>query len=159
MKITIVTAGKLKERYLSQGIGEFLKRLTPFAQMKIVEIHEEKMKENPSKAEKQKTLSLEGERLLRQVPDGSYLIVLDVYGKELSSEELAARMDQLGLQGRSSITFLIGGAFGLSKEVRAAADELLSFSRMTFTHQMVRLLLVEQIYRAFKINRGEKYHW
>mgnify|MGYP003592889567 CR=1 FL=1 len=159
MKITIVTAGKLKERYLSQGIGEFLKRLTPFAQMKIVEIHEEKMKENPSEAEKQKTLSLEGERLLRQVPDGSYLIVLDVYGKELSSEELAARMDQLGLQGRSSITFLIGGAFGLSKEVRAAADELLSFSRMTFTHQMVRLLLVEQIYRAFKINRGEKYHW
>ena len=159
MKITIVTAGKLKERYLSQGIGEFLKRLTPFAQMKIVEIHEEKMKENPSEAEKQKTLSLEGERLLRQVPDGSYLIVLDVYGKELSSEELAARMEQLGLQGRSSITFLIGGAFGLSKEVRAAADELLSFSRMTFTHQMVRLLLVEQIYRAFKINRGEKYHW
>ena len=159
MKITIVTAGKLKERYLSQGIGEFLKRLTPFAQMKIVEIHDEKMKENPSEAEKQKTLSLEGERLLRQVPDGSYLIVLDVYGKELSSEELAARMDQLGLQGRSSITFLIGGAFGLSKEVRAAADELLSFSRMTFTHQMVRLLLVEQIYRAFKINRGEKYHW
>ena len=159
MKITIVTAGKLKERYLSQGIGEILKRLTPFAQMKIVEIHEEKMKENPSEAEKQKTLSLEGERLLRQVPDGSYLIVLDVYGKELSSEELAARMDQLGLQGRSSITFLIGGAFGLSKEVRAAADELLSFSRMTFTHQMVRLLLVEQIYRAFKINRGEKYHW
>ena len=159
MKITIVTAGKLKEKYLSQGMDEFLKRLTPFAQMKIIEIHEEKMKENPSEAEKQKTLSLEGERLLRQVPDGSYLIVLDVYGKELSSEELAARIDQLGLQGRSSITFLIGGAFGLSKEVRAAADELLSFSRMTFTHQMVRLLLVEQIYRAFKINRGEKYHW
>ena len=159
MKITIVTAGKLKEKYLSQGIGEFLKRLTPFAQMKIIEIHEEKMKDNPSEAEKQKTLTLEGERLLRQVPAGSYLIVLDVCGKELSSEELAARMDQLGIQGRSSITFLIGGAFGLSGEVRAAADELLSFSRMTFTHQMVRLLLVEQIYRAFKINRGEKYHW
>ena len=159
MKITIVAAGKLKEKYLSQGIGEFMKRLTPFAQMKILEIHEEKMKDNPSEAEKQKTLSVEGERLLRQVPSGSYLIVLDVYGKELSSEELAARIDQLGLQGRSSITFLIGGAFGLSKEVRAAADELLSFSRMTFTHQMVRLLLVEQIYRAFKINRGEKYHW
>ena len=159
MKITIVTAGKLKEKYLSQGIAEFLKRLTPFAQMKIIEIHEEKMKDNPSEAEKQKTLTLEGARLLRQVPAGSYLIVLDVYGKELSSEELAARMEQLGIQGRSSITFLIGGAFGLSGEVRAAADELLSFSRMTFTHQMVRLLLVEQIYRAFKINRGEKYHW
>ena len=159
MKITIVAAGKIKEKYLAQGIAEFLKRLTPFAQVKIAEIHEEKMKENPSEAEKQKTLTLEGERLLRQVPAGSYLIVLDVYGKALSSEELSARMDALALAGRSSITFLIGGAFGLSQEVRTAADELLSFSRMTFTHQMVRLLLVEQIYRAFKISRGEKYHW
>lgn len=159
MKIQIVTAGKLKEKYLTQGIAEFMKRLTPFAQVKILEIHEEKMKDNPSDAEKQQTLTAEGERLLKQVPQGSYLIVLDVYGRQASSEELAARIDALGLKGRSNITFLIGGAFGLSEEVRAAADELLSFSRMTFTHQMVRLLLVEQIYRAFKINRGEKYHW
>lgn len=159
MKITIVAAGKIKEKYLSDGIAEFMKRLRPYAQVQIVEIGEEKMKENPSEAEKEKTLTKEGERLLRQVPEGSHLIVLDVYGKNMSSEELAADIDKLGLEGKSSITFLIGGAFGLSKEVRKAADELLSFSRMTFTHQMVRLLLVEQIYRAFKINRGEKYHW
>lgn len=159
MKITIVAAGKIKEKYLSEGIAEFMKRLRPYAQVQIVEIGEEKMKENPSEAEKEKTLTKEGERLLRQVPEGSHLIVLDVYGKNMSSEELAADIDKLGLEGKSNITFLIGGAFGLSKEVRKAADELLSFSKMTFTHQMVRLLLVEQIYRAFKINRGEKYHW
>lgn len=159
MKITIVAAGKIKEKYLSEGIAEFMKRLRPYAQVQIVEISEEKMKENPSEAEKEKTLTKEGERLLRQVPEGSHLIVLDVYGKNMSSEELAADIDKLGLEGKSNITFLIGGAFGLSKEVRKAADELLSFSKMTFTHQMVRLLLVEQIYRAFKINRGEKYHW
>ena len=97
--------------------------------------------------------------LLKLVPAGSYLFVLDVHGREMSSEELASRIDGLGLSGRSNLAFLIGGAFGLSREVRAAADERLSFSQLTFTHQMVRLLLVEQIYRAFKINRGEKYHW
>lgn len=159
MRITIVTAGKIKEKYLTDGINEFLKRLGPFANVKIIEINEERMKDNPSAAEKEQTLTLEGHRLLKQVPEGSYLIVLDVYGRELSSEELAAKINSLGLSGRSNITFLIGGAFGLSSEVRAAADMLLSFSKMTFTHQMVRLLLVEQIYRAFKINRGEKYHW
>ena len=159
MKITIVTAGKIKEKYLTAGINEFLKRLGPFATVKIVEINEEKMKDNPSEAEKQQTLQQEGQRLLRQVAEGSYLFVLDVYGQQLSSEKLAAKLDSLALQGRSNITFLIGGAFGLSEEVRQAADFRLSFSPMTFTHQMIRLLLVEQIYRCFKINRGEKYHW
>ena len=159
MKITIVCAGKIKEKYLSAGIAEFMKRLKPFAQVEIREIHEEKMPDSPSEAEKEQVLTREGEKLLKLVPEGSYLFVLDVFGKEKSSEELAASIDKLGLSGRSNITFLIGGAFGLSSEVRKSADELLSFSRMTFTHQMVRLLLVEQIYRAFKINRGEKYHW
>ena len=159
MRITIVTAGKIKEKYLTAGINEFLKRLGPFATVKIVEINEERMKDNPSEAEKQQVLQQEGQRLLRQVPEGSYLFVLDVYGRQLSSEELAERLDNLALQGKSNITFLIGGAFGLSEEVRRAADFRLSFSPMTFTHQMIRLLLVEQIYRCFKINRGEKYHW
>ena len=159
MKITVVCAGKIKEKYLSAGIAEFMKRLKPFAQVEIREVHEEKMPDSPSAAEKEQVLTKEGEKLLKLVPEGSYLFVLDVFGKERSSEELAASIDKLGLSGRSNITFLIGGAFGLSPEVRRAADELLSFSRMTFTHQMVRLLLVEQIYRAFKINRGEKYHW
>lgn len=159
MKITIVCAGKIKEKYLSAGIAEFLKRLKSYAQVEIREIHEEKMPEDPSPAEKEQTLKKEGEKLLKLVPDGSYLYVLDVYGKLKSSEQLAKEIADLGLRGRSSITFLIGGAFGLSEEVRARADERISFSPMTFTHQMVRLLLVEQIYRAFKINRGEKYHW
>lgn len=159
MKINIVAAGKIKEKYLQMGIAEFMKRLPPYADVKITEIAEEKMKENPSAAEKEKTLAAEGERLLKQVPQGSYLFVLDVYGKQISSEELSEKIDALALQGNSNLTFLIGGAFGLSEEVRKAADEKISFSRMTFTHQMVRLLLVEQIYRAFKISRGEKYHW
>lgn len=159
MKITIVTAGKIKEKYLTLGIQEFLKRLGPYATVKIVEINEEKMKDNPSEAEKKQVLTAEGQRLLKQVPEGSYLFVLDVYGKTVSSEELASKIQALGLAGRSNLTFLIGGAFGLSQEVRQAADFKISFSPMTFTHQMVRLLLVEQIYRAFKINRGEKYHW
>mgnify|MGYP000852152909 CR=1 FL=1 len=159
MKITIVCAGKLKERYLQDGIAEFLKRLRPFANVAIREMREEKMPDAPPAAEKAQVLAREGEKLLHLVPDGSHLIVLDVYGAEKSSEELAAELDRLAQSGKSSVTFLIGGAFGLSDAVRRAADLCLSFSRMTFTHQMVRLLLVEQIYRAFKINRGEKYHW
>ncbi len=159
MKITIVCAGKIKEKYLSAGIAEFMKRLRPFVQVEIKEIHEEKMPDEPSAAEKEQVLQKEGEKLLKLVPAGSFLFVLDVFGREMPSEKLAEKLDRLGVQGRSNITFLIGGAFGLSKEVRAAADERLSFSQLTFTHQMVRLLLVEQIYRCFKINRGEKYHW
>lgn len=159
MRITVVTAGKIKEKYLTDGIAEFTKRLTPYVKLNIVEINEERMMDNSSVADKEQTLRREGERLLRQVPAGSYLIVLDVYGQNMSSEELAKKLDELGVQGKSSVTFLIGGAFGLSAEVRQAADLKLSFSRMTFTHQMVRLLLVEQLYRACKINKGEKYHW
>ena len=159
MKITIVCAGKIKEKYLSAGITEFMKRLRPFAQVEIKEIHEEKMPDEPSAAEKEQVLQKEGEKLLKLVPAGSFLFVLDVFGKEMPSEKLAEKLDKLGIQGRSNITFLIGGAFGLSEEVRQAADFRLSFSPMTFTHQMIRLLLVEQIYRSFKIARGEKYHW
>ena len=159
MRITVAAAGKIKEKYLHLGIEEFLKRLKPFAQMEIREIPEERMPDNPSPAEKEQALRKEGVRLLRLVPEGSYLCVLDVSGEEMSSEELAGKIAALSLAGHSSLTFLIGGAFGISKEVREAADMRLSFSPMTFTHQMVRLLLLEQVYRAFKINRGEKYHW
>ena len=159
MKISIVAAGKIKEKYLRDGIAEFTKRLKPFTQIEFLEINEEKMKDNPSHAEKAAVLKTEGERLLKKVPAGSYLIVLDIVGKAISSEELSQKIDTLTLNGHSHITFLIGGAFGLSQEIRNRADERISFSRMTFTHQMIRLLLIEQIYRAFKISRGEKYHW
>jgi len=159
MKITIVAVGKIKEKYLSAGIAEFVKRLTPYCKLNIVEIDEEKMPDNPSDAEKAKALAKEGERMLKQISPDSYLIVLDVVGKPASSEELAAKLNDLALTGQSNITFAIGGAFGLSPAIRNAAKERLSFSKMTFTHQMIRLLLVEQVYRAFKINRGEPYHW
>ena len=159
MKITILAVGKLKETYLRDGVAEYVKRLSPFAKIECIEIAEEKMPDNFSPAEKEKTLAREGERLLARVPEGSELIVLDVAGEPLSSEELAARMGEWMVGGASNLTFLIGGAFGLSPAVRKAAKLRLSFSRMTFTHQMVRMLLVEQIYRAFKILRGEKYHW
>ena len=159
MKIRIVAAGKLKEKYLREGVAEYEKRLAPFASVELLEMREEYMPENPSEAQRQQALAKEGERLLRLVPEKSFLIVLDVKGKLLSSEALAKELAGLALQGKSDLTFLIGGAFGLSQAVRECADLRISFSPMTFTHQMVRLLLYEQIYRAFKINRGEKYHW
>ena len=159
MKITIVAVGKIKEKYLTAGIGEFTKRLTPFCRLDIIEIAEERMPETPSEAEKTKALAREGERILKAVRPASHLIVLDLGGKQPTSEELAAKFDALALAGQSDLTFVIGGAFGLAPEVLTAAKEKLSFSKMTFTHQMIRLFLVEQIYRAFKISRGEPYHW
>lgn len=159
MKIRIIAVGKLKEKYLREGVAEYEKRLAPFASVELLETREEYMAENPSEAQRQQTLAKEGERLLHLVPERSFLIVLDVKGKLLSSEALAKELASLALQGQSDLTFLIGGAFGLSPAVRDRADLRISFSPMTFTHQMVRLLLYEQIYRAFKINRGEKYHW
>ncbi len=159
MRIRILCIGKIKEKYLSAGIAEFVKRTGPYAKLEIMELDEERMPENPSGAEKAKVLDREAERLLKQVKAGSALILLDVAGTNLSSEELAQHFADLALQGQSDLTFIIGGAFGVSPALREAADLRISFSRMTFTHQMVRLLLVEQVYRAFKIMRGEPYHW
>ena len=159
MKIRIAAVGKLKEKYLREGVAEYEKRLRPYASLELLEIPEARLAEKPSQAELREALADEGRRLLRLVPERGTLIVLDVAGDLLSSEQLAEKMAALALQGQSDLTFLIGGAFGLSDEVRKRADLRLSFSRLTFTHQMVRLLLYEQIYRAFKINRGEKYHW
>jgi len=159
MKITIIAVGKIKEKYLSAGIAEFTKRLGPFCRLSIIEADEERMPENPSDAEKTKALDKEAEKVIKHLRPDSYVIVLDVAGKLSSSEELAEKFAALALSGKSDLTFIIGGAFGLSQKLISAANERLSFSKMTFTHQMIRLLLVEQIYRAFKINRGEPYHW
>ena len=158
MRITIVAVGKIKEKYLTMGISEFVKRLTPYCRLSIIEVDEERMPDNPSDAEKVKVLLKEGERMLKHVKEGTHLIVLDVVGKLASSEELAEKISNLGISGKSDITFIVGGAFGLSPDIVKVANERLSFSKMTFTHQMIRLLLVEQVYRAFKINRGEPYH-
>ena len=158
MRITILAVGKIKEKYLRDGIAEFVKRLGPFCRLEIKELDEERMPDDPSAAQKEQALAREGERLLKQIPQGSRVFVLDVIGKQQSSEELAETFSSLAVDGDSSLTFIIGGAFGLSEDVRKAAHVRLSFSKMTFTHQMIRLLLVEQIYRAFKIWRGERYH-
>lgn len=159
MKITIACVGKIKEKYLTAGIEEFTKRLTPFCKLETIAINEERMPDNPSPAEKEQVLARETERMLAVIPQNSYIIVLDVKGSLISSEEIADKFDKLALSGNSHVTFVIGGAFGFSDALRQRADETISFSRMTFTHQMIRLLLIEQIYRAFKISRGEKYHW
>lgn len=159
MKITIACVGKIKEKYLTAGIEEFSKRLTLFCKLETLAINEERMPDNPSPAEKQQVLERETQRLLAIIPANSYVILLDVIGKQLSSPDLAAKLDELALAGNSHITFVIGGAFGYIDALRKRADLALSFSKMTFTHQMIRLLLIEQIYRAFKISRGEKYHW
>jgi len=159
VKITIACVGKIKEKYLTAGIEEFTKRLTPFCKLETVAINEEKMPDNPAPAEKEQVLAKETNRLLAIIPENSYVILLDVIGKQLSSPELASKIDRLALSGHSHITFVIGGAFGYTDALRKRADFALSFSKMTFTHQMIRLLLIEQIYRAFKISRGEKYHW
>ena len=159
MKITIACVGKIKEKYLTAGIDEFTKRLTPFCKLETVAINEEKMPDNPSPAEKEQVLEKETHRLLAIIPENSYVILLDVIGKQLSSPELASKIDALALNGNSHITFVIGGAFGYTDALRKRADYALSFSKMTFTHQMIRLLLIEQIYRAYKISNNQKYHW
>ncbi len=147
MKIKIVTIGKLKEKFLIDGVNEYLKRLKSFAKIEVCEIPE------------CKTIEEEGQKLLSQVLRESFIIVLDVAGEMLTSENFAKKIAALNLHGVSDITFIIGGAFGLSDEVKRAASFRLSFSKMTFTHQMARLILVEQIYRAFKIIRNEPYHY
>lgn len=158
MKITIVCAGKLKEKYLRDGITEYEKRLRPYADLRTIEIIEERMKDRPSPAEKDEVIRREGERLSSQIPQGAYLIVLDVGGEEMSSEKFSAWIDRLMLMGESHIAFLIGGPFGLSDELRQRADLRLSFSQFTLPHQLIRLFLMEQIYRSFKISRHEPYH-
>ena len=158
MKITIVCAGKLKEKYLRDGIAEYEKRLRPYADLRTIEIIEERMKDRPSPAEKDEVLRREGERLSSQIPQGAYLIVLDVGGEEMSSEKFSAQIDHLMLMGENHIAFLIGGPFGLSDELRQRADLRLSFSQFTLPHQLIRLFLMEQIYRSFKISRHEPYH-
>ena len=159
MRVTIACVGKIKEKYLMAGIEEFCKRLTPFCKLEIVSINEEKMPDDPTPATKQQVLEKETQRLMAIIPENSYVFLLDVIGKQLSSPELAEKIDALALAGNSHLTFVVGGAFGYTDALRKRADFAISFSKMTFTHQMIRLLLVEQIYRAYMISSGRKYHW
>lgn len=158
MNITIVTVGKLKEKYLKQGIDEYVKRLSAYAKIEIVEVSDEKAPEELSENEMDLVKQKEGERILSKIAPDTYVIALAINGKLKSSEELADGLDKLATYGKSKIAFVIGGSLGLSQEVLARSNEQLSFSKMTFPHQLMRLILVEQIYRAFRINRGEPYH-
>lgn len=158
MNITIYAVGKIKERFYRDAIAEFEKRLGRYCSLKIIELPDEKTPQDASEAINQQILEKEGKRLLSSFSDREYLIALDIRGKAYSSENFAKHIDTLGLSGRSSLGFIIGGSLGLSKEVIKRSDEQISFSEMTFPHQMMRLILLEQIYRAFRINCGEPYH-
>ena len=158
MNISIITIGKLKEKYLKAGIDEYLKRLTSYAKIEVIEMPDEKAPEELSPAEMEQVKHKEGEKLLSKIYQDTYVIALAIDGKMKSSEELADSLDKLATYGKSKIAFVIGGSLGLSQEVLNRADEKLSFSKMTFPHQLMRLILLEQVYRAFRINRGEPYH-
>lgn len=158
MNISIVTVGKLKEKYLKLGIEEYTKRLSSYSKIEIIEVPDEKAPEILSDAEMLQVKKKEGERILAKVPTDAHVIALAIEGKQKSSEELADTIDKLGTYGKSKVTFIIGGSLGLSDEVLNRANDKLSFSKMTFPHQLMRLILVEQVYRAFRINRGEPYH-
>ena len=158
MNISIVTVGKLKEKYLKQGIEEYSKRLSAYAKIDIIEIPDEKAPETLSEQEMLQVKGKEGERILAKIPDDAHVIALAIEGKMKSSEELADTLDKLATYGKSKIVFVIGGSLGLSRDVMKRANDTLSFSKMTFPHQLMRRILVEQVYRAFRINRGEPYH-
>lgn len=158
MRITLVTVGKVKEKYLRDAIDEYQKRLSRYCTLEIVEVADEKTSERASQAEEEAVRQKEGERILKYLKEGAYLITLEIAGKQLASEELADKIDKLGITGVSHIIFVIGGSIGLSKEVTKRADFALSFSKMTFPHQLMRVILLEQIYRSFRIIHKEPYH-
>ena len=158
MNINIVTIGKLKEKYLKQGIEEYTKRLSAYAKIDIIELPDEKAPENLSDQDMKIIKDKEGDRILSKISPDAHVIALAIEGKQLTSEQLAAKINDLGLHGTSHIQLIIGGSLGLDPAILKRADYLLSFSKMTFPHQLMRVVLLEQIYRAYKINAGEPYH-
>ncbi|WP_075619678.1 23S rRNA (pseudouridine(1915)-N(3))-methyltransferase RlmH [Paenisporosarcina indica] len=158
MNISIISVGKLKEKYLKLGIEEYTKRLGSYAKIDLVEVADEKAPENLSDADMEIVKKKEGDRILAKIGPDTYVIALAINGKMKSSEQLAADLQSLMTYGRSKIAFVIGGSLGLHDEVIKRADEELSFSKMTLPHQLMKLVLVEQVYRAFRIIKGEPYH-
>lgn len=158
MNIKLIAVGKIKEKYIKEGIAEFSKRLSRYASLKIIEVSDEKAPENLSDKDMEIIKNKEGKKILEKISDNSYIIVLAIDGKQISSENLAEKIEDITLGGISDITFIIGGSLGLSHEVTNKSHYKLSFSKMTFPHQLMRLILLEQVYRAFKIIKGEPYH-
>lgn len=158
MNIDIVCVGKVKERYLRDAIDEYRKRLSRFAKVGVIEVPDEKTPEHASDTLNAQIKAKEGERILRHLRDNAFVVALAIEGGQLTSEQLAARIAQWGLHGVSHLQFVIGGSLGLDPRVLGRADMLLSFSKMTFPHQLMRVILLEQVYRGFKINAHEPYH-
>lgn len=158
MKITILSVGKIKEKFFTEAMKEYTKRLSKYCKLTEAVVTDEKADTNFSPAQIERVKLIEGQKILNKIPKNSYVIVLDINGVELNSEEFAKKLNTLGIEGVSDITFVIGGSNGLWKEVINSSDFKLSFSKMTFPHQLFKVILLEQIYRAFKINSGETYH-
>ena len=158
MKIKIVTVGKLKEKYLKDGIEEYSKRISRFATVDMIELADEKTPDRASDSENEKILELEGNRIISKIGDREFVIVFAIEGKTLSSEEFSKQLEQASINGYSTLTFVIGGSLGLSPQVKKRANLFLSFGRLTLPHQLMRLVLTEQIYRAFTIQQGSPYH-
>lgn len=158
MNIRLITVGKIKEKYIQEGIKEYSKRLSRYCSLEILEIDDEKAPENLSEKEIDIVKQKEGERILAKIPQNSFVIALVIEGKQLSSEDLAEKIDSLMVDGISDISFIIGGSLGLSNEVISRSNFKLSFSKMTFPHQLMRMILLEQVYRAWRIIKNEPYH-
>ena len=158
MKIKVVTVGKLKEKYLKDGIAEYSKRISRFAKLEMIELADEKTPDKASESENQKILEIEGQRILSKVGDRDFVIVLAIEGKTFSSEEFSKQLEEASIKGFSTLTFIIGGSLGLSSSVKNRANLSVSFGRLTLPHQLMRLVLAEQIYRAFTIQQGSPYH-
>ena len=158
MKITIVTVGKIKEKYLRDAIAEYTKRLSKYCKLEVLEVADEKTPDNASAAIEDGIRQKEGERILKNIADDAFVITLEIEGKMLDSVEFSKKIEQLGIQGKSHICFVIGGSIGLGPDVLKRSNYALSFSKMTFPHQLMRVILLEQIYRAYRIQMKEPYH-
>ena len=158
MKITVITVGKIKEKYLRDAVAEYVKRLSRYCKLEIIEVADEKTPDQAGETVEEQIRDKEGERILKYIRDDMYVITLEIGGKMVSSEELADKINMLGIRGQSSVAFVIGGSIGLGREVLKRSDYALSFSKMTFPHQLMRVILLEQVYRSYRIINGEPYH-
>ena len=158
MKITLVTVGKIKEKFYTDAIAEYAKRLSRYCKLEIIEVADEKTPDNASETVEDGIRDKEGERILKYVRDDAYVVTLEIEGKLLTSEELAKKIENLGIQGTSHIIFIIGGSIGLGDALVKRSDYALSFSKMTFPHQLMRVILLEQIYRSYRIMTNQPYH-
>ncbi|MDP0487721.1 23S rRNA (pseudouridine(1915)-N(3))-methyltransferase RlmH [Leuconostoc mesenteroides] len=158
MNIKLITVGKLKEKYLTEGIAEYTKRLSRFCKVQVVELIDEKTPENASEAQNNQIMAREGERIQAKIGSRDYVIVLAIEGKQFPSEEFSQKLEAIAVNGYSDITFIIGGSLGLSKSIKQRANLKMSFGLLTLPHQLMRLVLIEKIYRAFMIQQGSPYH-